>query len=373
MTYPTEWKGSYYDGQSLVPQHVTIAVDPTGLRLQFANGTTTVWDYQELRQTQGRYSGEEVRLERGTGIGETLVIPSANILIAIHQQGGARVRHFHHPGTRLKRACWTLLAALASIPIIYGIFTWGIPWLAKPITAAIPLSWEIQLGQLIQQEFTAGEQVCKDPKLTQAVESIMAALTDPMDRLPYRFHVTVVDRPVINAMAAPGGYVIVFRRLLQDTGSPEELAGVLAHEIQHILLRHTMHLIVRHVSMAFIIAALSGDASGMISYALQAAQTLQTLSYSRDAEHQADEEGFRLLQKAKINPEGMLTFFAKLGKAQPGETAFPYFSTHPATQDRLAHLEALPPRASTSYRTFPSQAEWSDITSRCYDSPLSPS
>jgi Zn-dependent protease with chaperone function len=373
MAYPTEWKGSYYDGHSLVPQHVTIAVDATGLRLQFADGTTTFWNYQELRQTQGRYSGEEVRLERGTGIGETLVIPSANILIAIHQQGGARARHFHHPGTRFKRTGWTLLAALASIPMIYGIFTWGIPWLAKPITAAIPLSWEIQLGQFIQQEFTVGEQVCKDPKLIQAVESIMTTLTNPMDKLPYRFHVTVVDSPAINAMAAPGGYVIVFRGLLQDTGSPEELAGVLAHEIQHIVLRHTMHLIVRHVSMAFIIAALSGDASGMISYALQAAQTLQTLSYSREAEGQADEEGFRLLQQAKINPEGMLSFFAKLGKAQPGETIFPYFSTHPATQDRLAHLEDLMPRATRTYRTFPLQAEWSEIKSSCHDSLLSPS
>ncbi|MCA9501300.1 MAG: M48 family metallopeptidase, partial [Nitrospira sp.] len=173
------------------------------------------------------------------------------------------------------------------------------------------------------------------------------------------------DSPVVNAMAAPGGYVIVFRGLLQDTSSPEEFAGVLAHEIQHILLRHTMHLIVRHVSMAFVIAALSGDASGMMAYALQAAQTLQTLSYSRDAEDQADKQGFHLLQQAKIDPKGMITFFTKLGKEQPVNDPLRYLSTHPATQDRLAHLTSLLPPDSRTYQTFPFQSEWSDINTSC--------
>ncbi|MCA9421517.1 MAG: hypothetical protein KC592_10880, partial [Nitrospira sp.] len=76
MAHSTEWKGSYYDGRSVIPQHVTISVNPVGLTVRLADGTTRLWTYQELRQTQGRYSGEEVRFERGTGIGETLVIPS---------------------------------------------------------------------------------------------------------------------------------------------------------------------------------------------------------------------------------------------------------------------------------------------------------
>lgn len=365
MAHPTEWKGSYYDGRTVVPQHVTITIDPVRMILHFADGTTRVWNYQEIRQTQGRYSGEEVRFERGTGIGETLVIPNANILMAIHKQGRLSAGHFHHPGTRRTRMYWTLLAALASIPIIYGIFTWGIPWLTRPITAAIPVSWEVQLGQFIQQKFTAEEGVCNNPKLIRTIETILTNLTNSIDSPPYRFQVTVVDSPVVNAMAAPGGYVIVFRGLLQDTASPEEFAGVLAHEIQHILLRHTIHLIVRHVSTAFIIATLSGDASGMVSYALQAAQTLQTLSYSRNAEDEADEEGYHLLQQAGINPEGMLTFFAKLGKENPEDTEFRYLSTHPATKDRLANLRGLLPSDPRIYQTSPFQSEWADVKTLC--------
>ncbi|MEO8325687.1 MAG: M48 family metallopeptidase [Nitrospirota bacterium] len=365
MTHPREWKGSYYDGHSVVPQYVTITVAAVGLTLHFADHRTTTWNYHELRQTQGRYSGEEVRFERGTGVGETLVIPNPNILLAIHEHGGSDANHFHHPATRRTRVYWTVLAALASLPIVYGIFTWGIPSLAQPITAAIPISWEIQLGQFVQQEVTAGKPVCQNLKLIQAVDSILTALTNSIDQLPYQFQVTVVDSPILNAMAAPGGYIMVFRGLLQDTASPEEFAGVLAHEIQHVLLRHTMHLIVRHVSMAFVVAALSGDASGMVAYALQAAQTIQTLSYSRDAEDQADEQGFQLLQQAKINPEGMITFFAKLEKEQPANAVLRYLSTHPSTQDRLAHLKSLLPPVSTTYRTFPFQSEWSDLNTYC--------
>ncbi len=365
MSHSTEWKGSYYDGRSLVPQPVTIRVEPTGLTLRTSNGTTWLWAFHELRQTHGRYSGEEVRLERGSGIGETLVIPNANILLAIHHYGGQRAKHFHHPGSRRKRVYWTIGAAVASIPIIYGIFTWGIPWLTGPITEAIPLSWETQLGQFVQQEFTAKEPLCQHPELTQAIDSIMGTLTKPLEDLPYTFHVTVVDSSVVNAMAAPGGYLIVYRGLLQDTDTPEEFAGVLAHEIQHVLLRHGMRLIVQHVSMAFIIAALSGDVSGIASYGLQSAQMLQTLSYSRDAENQADEQGLNLLEQAGVNPHGMLTFFTKLGKERSGDSLFRYLSTHPGTEDRLSHLAGLITSNPDNYHGFALKGSWADLRKLC--------
>lgn len=369
MPYPTEWNGSYYDGRSPVPQHVRITVEALGLTLKLAGGATRYWSYKELRQTQGRYSGEEVRLERGHGIGETLVVPNPKILLAIHQEGKTHASHFHHPGSRTKRILLTILAAVACMPAIYAIFAWGIPWLAGPITAAIPVSWETQLGQIVQQEFTKDHPSCDDPELTSRVEDIMKRLTAALSQTPYTFHVTVVDSPMVNALAAPGGYLIVFRGLLKDTESPEELAGVLAHEIQHVLLRHGMRLIVQHVSMAFIIAALSGDASGMIAYGLQAAQTLQTLSYSREAENQADAEGLGLLQQAHINPNGMMSFFSKLRKEQPDDSPFRYFSTHPSTEERLQRLNDLVASQSQEIQPFPFEKNWEDIRSLCHATP----
>ncbi len=367
MTTQTNWQGSYYDGHSLVPHSVPITVEPTGLTFLVQSSKTQSWPYSEIQQTQGRYSGEEVRLERGNGISEILVIPNANILLAIHRIGGEEARHFHHPGTRHKRVYWTIAAALAAFPIIYGIFTWGVPSLAGPITAAIPISWETKLGQFIQQEFTDNEDVCENKELTENIESIMAKLLMPIKDRPYKFELTIIDSPMVNAMAAPGGYLIVFRGLLQDTQSPEELAGVLAHEVQHVLLRHGMRLIVRHLSMAVIIAALSGDASGMLSYGLQAAQTLQALSYSREAENQADEQGLALLQQASINPEGMMSFFEKLGHEQDEERTSPlrYFSTHPPTTERRRHLEELASEEPKDYQKFSFGKDWETLRNLC--------
>ena len=370
MAPQTDWKGSYYDGRSLVPQPVSITVEPTGLTLHIASDSTQFWAYAELQQTQGRYSGEEVRLEHGTGISETLVIPNTNILLAIHRIGGKEASHFHHPGTRRTRVFWTIAAAFAALPIIYGIFTWGVPSLAGPITAAIPISWEIQLGRFVQQEFTDNENVCENTELADTLNSIMTTLITPIKDRPYQFQITVVDSPLVNAMAAPGGYLIVFRGLLQDTDTPEELAGVLAHEIQHVMLRHGMRLIVQHLSMAVIIAALSGDASGMLSYGLQAAQTLQTLSYSREAENQADEKGLALLQEAGVDPKGMMSFFEKLSHKHEDTSPFRYFSTHPPTTERRNHLEELASAHSMQYQEFSLEQDWETLRDLCEAKPV---
>jgi Zn-dependent protease with chaperone function len=367
MSIPTNWKGSYYDGRALAPQPVSLSVEPTGLTIRFPSATTQFWPYSELQQTQGRYSGEEVRFERGTGLCETVVIPNANILLAIHRISGKEARHFHHPGTRRKRGYWTMAAACAALPIIYGIFTWGVPLLAGPITSAIPVFWERQLGQFVQQTFTDEQDVCENIELHDTLQALLTRLTTPIQDSPYDFQVTLVDSPQVNAMAAPGGYLMVFRGLLQETDTPEELAGVLAHEIQHVLLRHSMRLIVQHVSMAFIIAALSGDASGMLLYGLQAAQTLQTLSYSREAENEADEQGLVLLQHANINPEGMMSFFEKLRSEehQGEESPFRYFSTHPPTHERQEHLEGLELPHSIPYQKFPFEKNWVTLRDLC--------
>jgi predicted Zn-dependent protease len=369
MTTQTIWKGSYYDGRTLVPQAVSITVEPTGLTLCITSDFTQFWSYSELQQTQGRYSGEEVRLERDAGLSETVVIPNANFLLAIHRIGGKEARHFYHPGTRRTRVYWTIAAALAALPIVYGIFTWGVPSFAGPITAAIPITWETQLGQFVQQEFTDNEGVCENTELANTLNTIMTTLITPIKQRPYKFQITVVDSPMVNAMAAPGGYLIIFRGLLQDTDTPEELAGVLAHEIQHVMSRHGMRLIVQHLSMAVIIAALSGDASGMLSYGLQAAQTLQTLSYSREAEKQADEEGLALLQQAGINPEGMMSFFEKLSHNEEETSTFQYFSTHPPSTERRHHLEKLASTHSMHYQKFSFEQDWETLRNLCEAKP----
>src|SRR5438046_2895507 len=131
----------------------------------------------------------------------------------------------------------------------------------------------------------------------------------PSTRFPYPLRVYVVDMPTVNAFAAPGGSVVIFRGLLQRTDSPEQLAGVLAHEFQHVLQRHSTRAIIQHTSSGLLIAALTGDVTGPLAYGLEAARVLGHLRYSREAETEAGAEGLTMLLAARVDPAGMITFF----------------------------------------------------------------
>ena len=366
MATKSEWNGTYYDGQSAVPHHVTVTLQPNRLQIRTKAGTTYSWPYNELKQTQGRYSGEEVRLERGTGICETLVVPDNDILLAIHRISPETIGHLHNPSNRHKRLMFTILAGVVSIPMFWALLTWGIPWLATPITALIPVTWEQQLGQFIAHEIAPPESQCQDPKLRESLETISHTLSQPLQSNPYRFTITVVDNPTFNALAAPGGNILVFRGLLQETQTPEELAGVLAHEMQHILLRHGMRMLVQQISMAFAVAALSGDASGIMTFGLQAAHTLQSLSYSRGAEEQADEQGLHLLLRAQIDPQGMIAFFDNLKDKHQPDFLPEYLSTHPSAVERMSRLKAIA-ESNAPQQTHPllPQSDWSQIRELC--------
>src|SRR5439155_1603227 len=156
----TVFAGHYLDGQTAVRRRALVRVTATGLEIQVEGGATLWWPLGAIRQTQGVYAGEQIRLERGGATSEVLVVDDP-----------------------------TLLAA--------------------------------------------HERRCLDPALQTTVDAIVARL---VARAPdtYRIRVTILDHPAVNAFAAPGGHIVVLRGLLERTRTPAELAGVLAHEIQHV-------------------------------------------------------------------------------------------------------------------------------------------
>src|SRR5262249_20774964 len=151
---------------------------------------------------------------------------------------------------------------------------------------------------------------CRDPHRQALLESIVARLAGALPaESPYKFRVYVVNESPVNALAAPGGYIVVFRGLIDQAKRPEELAGVLAHEMQHVVQRHTTQAIIQHGSTGLLLAALTGDMTGPLAYGLQSARVLGQLQYSRRAESQADAEGMKMLLAARIDPNGLIRFF----------------------------------------------------------------
>lgn len=362
----TDWEGYYLDGRTAARQRVTIRIMRLGLHVTTEKGETLWWPYEEIHQTQGFYAGEQVRLERGGEFAEVLLVSDATFLTNLHRMALNLAKKFHNPAHRRIRAKITLLAALSIIAITVIFYLWGFPALATLAASRVPVSWEEHLGRSVVEQLAPPGTRCTDPARTQVIDEIIKVLTSPLPTSPYKFHVIVVNSPIFNAFAAPGGYIVLFHGLLEQTRTPEELAGVLAHELQHILQRHSTRALIHHVSTGLFLAALTGDVSGATAYGLEAARIVGMLQYSRLNEEEADMAGMRMILDANIDPKGMIAFFELLRKESPATPAFlKYISTHPSTEDRIQRLKLLAGKSESRPVKMLQDYDWNDIKKIC--------
>jgi predicted Zn-dependent protease len=251
---------------------------------------------------------------------------------------------------------WAFVGAIVSAPVLVLALLW---WQADTIVGAavdrIPVSWEEQLGESAFEQLTRGAALLAEGPAVDAVNAIGGRLTDQIDA-PYVFRWHVVDDPQVNAFAVPGGHVVVFTGLLRAADTPEEVAGVLAHEVQHVVLRHSVYGLVRSLGWSATIKILFGS-SGPLSGVGQLADQLGSLTFSREQETAADMEGLALLQRAKVDPRGMVTFFEKLSHSESG---IALLSTHPMSADRANRLRAAIARAG-AWPTEPLPVEWAQV------------
>jgi Zn-dependent protease with chaperone function len=252
---------------------------------------------------------------------------------------------------------WSLIGAIVLAPVLFLALLW---WQADRIVGAavdrIPVSWEEQLGESAFTQLTQGVAVLTEGPAVDAVNQIGARLTAQIDA-PYTFQWHVIDDPQINAFAVPAGHVVVLTGLLNAADTPEELAGVLAHEAQHVVLRHSLFGLVRSLGWSATIKILFGS-SGPLSGVGELADQLGSLTFSREQETAADVEGLKLLQRARIDPQGMITFFEKLAGKESG---IALLSTHPMSADRADRLRSEIGRAG-AWPIEPLAVVWSEVS-----------
>ncbi len=335
------WEGQYLDGKTSSPREAVIRPLKDGLRIELEGGDTRVWPYLEIHQVQGNYAGEPVRLERGEGITEALTVSDTEFLNSLRAKARGQAGRFHNPGFRLARLWLTLFAALATLALSFAAYLWGIPALAEKAAAHVPVSWEEGLGKSTLDQLVPAETRLHDPAMDQAIWKIVAKLISTLRECPYRFQVTVCDLPIVNAFALPGGNIVVFRGLLEQTRSSEELAGVLAHEMQHVLKRHTTRRLIQESSTGLLISALSGDMAGSMAFGVKSAGNLALMKYSRDEEAEADREGMKMILASGIDPKGMIGFFEKIKEEEKMPQYLKFVSDHPATGDRIEKLKEI--------------------------------
>jgi len=362
----TDWLGVYLDGRTAARHPATIRLMREGIEITTEAPGTRFWPYRELRQTQGFYTGEEARLERGGDLAEVLLIADIAFLESLHEASPHLGSRFHDPGGRRPRLYWTILAAAAAIAITTAVYLWTIPALAALLAPRVPVAWEQSVGRSAVEFLAPPEKRCADARVGAAMAEMVRRLTASGPRPPYELRVYVVNLPVVNALAVPGGHVVIFRGLLQRTTTPEELTGVLAHELQHVLRRHATRAVIQDVSTGLLLMALTGDVTGPLAYGLQTARTLGDLRYSRRAEDEADTEGMKMLLAARVDPTGMIAFFETIQKEE-GDRAklLTYLSSHPLAADRIARLKAMAAAGRGTPDPLLPQENWPELAKRC--------
>ena len=212
------------------------------------------------------------------------------------------------------------------------------------IVDQVPGSWEVSLGDQIFESLSAGKTFNENEEAIAELEKLVAPLLESLGETPYEFKFHIVQDSTINAFAIPGGHVTIHSGLLDAAESPEEILGVLAHEIIHVTQKHSLKQLVGTAGLFLILQSLAGDLTGLAGVLINNGSFLLNQKFSRDHERESDDLGFDLLIKARINPDGMVTFFEKLKKQSEAvvgeaEEALSLISTHPATSERIEHLK----------------------------------
>lgn len=225
--------------------------------------------------------------------------------------------------------------SLFILGLIALCYLYVIPWAGEKSTILIPESYDTKLGSVFFENNTLLSTVdsSKTNHLNQFAKKLKLKNKRPL-------HFIVIDSNIENAFALPDGTIVVYTGIINLMDNYEELTGLIGHEVAHVNQRHSMKMLCRNLSGYLFISTVLGDANGIMAVLGENVNTLQSLSFSREFEHEADAEGLKIVTENKVNPEGMLSLFKKLQTENKIEIP-EFLSSHPVTKDRILYINKM--------------------------------
>jgi predicted Zn-dependent protease len=219
--------------------------------------------------------------------------------------------------------------------------------LALSLTACgVSQQQEVQMGQEYSQQINAQLPIVSDPEANRYINVLGDQIASKTSRADLDWHFYIVDSKEVNAFAVPGGYVYVNRGLIERTSNMDELAGVLGHEIGHVVRRHSIKQMEKEqganvgITLACVLTNIcNNQAAGAL---INVGGTAVFARFSRQDEAEADQEAVTNTIRAGISPRGIVTMFQKLideRKSHPSAVEG-FFATHPLEEDRIAAVTA---------------------------------
>lgn len=248
-----------------------------------------------------------------------------------------------------------LVPAVAAGIAVSAVVLFGIYRAPELIAPLVPERWEQAFGDALVGDL--GGRTCTSSEGQQVLDRLGRDLSIGHREMRIR----VVDIPIPNAVALPGGQIALFDGLLKQAKSPDEIAGVLGHEIGHVEHRHVMAGLIRQFGLGLV---LGGSSKGV-----QYAQALLDARYSRSAESQADSYAIKAMTANHISTAPTADFFARMSKGEATgnatiDTAFSWLSSHPVSAARR-DLFRNADKAVANPRPSMSTVDWAAIKSMC--------
>ncbi|MEX1238122.1 MAG: M48 family metallopeptidase [Cyclobacteriaceae bacterium] len=195
---------------------------------------------------------------------------------------------------------------------------------------------EKRLGELILESITTTSEKIKNEKIHAVIDSIKVRIcrTKAVDCDKIKIH--IIRNSEINAFALPDNHMVIYTGLIEYAANPEEVAGVMAHEIGHMEKNHVMKKLVKEIGLEMLFAIAGGDAGHEI--VRQTGKTLSSGAFDRKQEREADGYAVETLALSSIDPQHLGNLFFRLSQKHSIPEALAWISTHPDSKERAADI-----------------------------------
>ena len=346
----------YFDGVTSRKQTVTLRFESDQLDIVKDDPGVTAWRYDDLRSVSGGPGVLRLKCISGLPLARLDV---ANAATQAEIRARTRFLEIDRGSPQTGRIVGWSLAAICSIVLIV---LFGVPLVAERMVPLVPLSFERRLGGVVDNQLRAifGGKACTDAEGNAAFAKMVEKLREA-GGLKTPLQTVVLASTIPNALALPGGKIYLLNGLLQKANDPDEIAGVIAHEMGHVAHRDQVRVMIQNGGTSFLIGLLFGDITGSAA-AIFAARSLIDASYSRQAEVNADAFAIETMHALGRSPAPMGELLFRVTGAQ-GDKTIGILASHPLTEERR-ELMRHEDRPVTGPEIL-SPAEWRALKNIC--------